>query len=60
MVLPVLASALHLDQVLNQVQGASKALGDLVHLGDPVFPFPNLDPNRIASVPVESGVDLEN
>ena len=35
-VLPVLASALHLDQVLNQVQGASKALGDLVHKGDPV------------------------
>ena len=30
-VLPVLASALHLDQVLNQVQGASKALRDLVH-----------------------------
>ena len=43
-VLPVLALALHLDLVLNQVQGASKALGDLVHKGDPVFLFPNLDP----------------
>ena len=35
-VLPVLASALHLDPVLHQVQGASKALEDLVHKGDPV------------------------
>ena len=26
----------HLDQVLHQVQGASKALEDLVHKGDPV------------------------
>ena len=36
MVLPVLASALHLDPVLLQVQGANKALEDLVHKGDPV------------------------
>ena len=32
-VLPVLASALHLDPLLKQVQGADEALGDLVHLG---------------------------
>ena len=43
-VLPVLASALHLDPVLNQVQGADKALGDLVHTGDPDFLYPHLDP----------------
>ena len=43
-VLPVLALALHVGPVLNQVQGADKALGDLVHKGDPVFLFPNLDP----------------
>ena len=36
-VLPVLALALHLDLVLNQVQGADEALGDLVHFGDPDF-----------------------
>ena len=36
-VLPVLALALHLDPVLNQVQGADEALGDLVHFGDPDF-----------------------
>ena len=36
-VLPVLASALHLDPVLNQVQGADRALGDLIHFGDPDF-----------------------
>ena len=48
-VLPVLASALHLDPVLNQVLGADEALGDLVHLGDPDFLYPDLDPqNRIA------------
>ena len=36
-VLPVLASALHLDPLLKQVQGADEALGDLVHFGDPDF-----------------------
>ena len=43
-VLPVLASALHLDPVLNQVQGADEALGDLVHLGNPDLLYPDLDP----------------
>ena len=43
-VLPVLALALHLDQVLDRVQGADKALGDLVHVGDPDFLYPYLDP----------------
>ena len=43
-VLPVLALALHLDPVLNQVQGADEALGDLVHLGNPDLLYPHLDP----------------
>ena len=38
----MLASALHLDPVLNQVQGADEALGDLVHLGNLLYP--DLDP----------------
>ena len=33
----MLASALHLDPLLKQVQGADEALGDLVHFGDPDF-----------------------
>ena len=40
----MLALALHLDPVLNQVQGANEALGDLVHVGDPDFLFLHLDP----------------
>ena len=43
-VLPVLALALHLDPVLNQVQGANEALGDLVQVGHPDFLYPHLDP----------------
>ena len=54
-VLPVLASALHLDQVLNQVQGASKALGDLVHKGDPVSYSQTTPLNRIAPLAIKSG-----
>ena len=43
-VLPVLASALHLDSLLKQVQGADEALGDLVHLGNQDLLYPDLDP----------------
>ena len=61
-VLPVLASALHLDPVLNQVQGADEALGDLIHFGDPVFLFPTLtlDQDRfLARHPERSGDETQ-